>query len=693
MRPTYRTVFLLVLLMLGLFLRVNDWGDWKRVPEAALYKGGPLLLDSDGYYYLHLARDLVEGTYQPVDETRGAPTPPPRPSPPPPLSIAVASIVKYTPLTLLWAGALLPPILGVLLAFPVFAWGRRLGGPTTAFVAVLFTLLGDAYVDRTTLARLDTDCLNVFWAYTSAYLFYLFAVTATRRRYAFFILGLGVSAAFILWWDVTPFVAAAIALFPIVPALILYYRPARRERLAFLLALAALVLLLHFFLGFDLLRRFFEEIGTRYGQLFGDRGGAFPRIGISISELGQPSFREVVRATAGTLIGLVVSVIGLLLLGRKRPRELSFLAIPLLLSLAGLASKRFLIFLVPMCGLGVGYLSSILQSARGIRAYARYGVPAGVVLLALPMLKMDIDESCYPRVPPPVVSGMEAVSLLTPARALVWSYWDAGYPLAYWSRRATIADGGLTLGGLPVYNAIPFAAESRRQAANFMRFFAARGTPGMDLLIEAEGGDLGSALSLARRVLAAGPLAARRILDNEPLLPVAELRSSGDWLRFFYPEGGRPLYLVLDARLLETCYWLIWFGSWSPEEGGGHEAFFRNFWSVREEPGQLASPQITVDMRTGEFRREHATRTGRLGTLYVHDDGNSRRITYDGSSDMAFDFHRRPMYAALQDGRTSRSLFTELFLRAEDDSVYFRPVRLEFPRYQLWEVHGDALAP
>ncbi|RPJ43917.1 MAG: hypothetical protein EHM19_07725 [Candidatus Latescibacterota bacterium] len=688
-RAKIATVALLAgTIALGLYVRVNDWSAWKRVPDAALYEGEPLLLTYDGYYYLRLARDLAEGTYAPVDELRGAPNPPARPSPPPLLSIVVASLDKWTPLTLRWAGALLPPALGVLLALPVFAWGRRLGGSRTALVAVLFALLGRAYVERTTLGRLDTDCLNVSLAFASAYFFLLFAEAGSRRRYLWFALGLGVAAFYALWWDSARLVAAGIGLFPIVPALIAHRAEDRRERGWFLASLAALAVAALLLAGFDLPRRFALELAHRIGQIARAPDGVFPSVEMSISELGRPSWTEVARATTSGLPGLAAAAAGLVLLVSRRPKDAAFLATPLLLSLAGLFSKRLLVFSVPIVGLGLAYIAALVADRIGRRRLLRFAVPAGVVLLAVSMLRADLREPCYPRIVPPIVAGMEDVAALTPAGSIVWAYWDAGYPIAYWSRRATIADGGLAPRGLAVYNAIPFAAESRREAANFMRFFAARGVPGVDRLIEAAGGDAGSALSFLRRVHAAGPAAARGILEMEPPRLDGD-RSVDDWLAFLFPAEGPPLYLMLDARLLETHYWMIRFGSWDPAAGGGHEAFFRSFWSLREEAGRISSDKIAIDPRTGEFLRENAPRPGRLAALHVHDGARSRTVTYDGGSDSVFDFHPRLGFGVLQDARASRSLFTSLFLRSEADSTYFRPVRSDFPMLQLWEVRGD----
>ena len=66
---------------IGLYARLEDYPKWREHPKAFFQQGNPVLAGGDGYYYLRLARDLDEGTYEPKDALRWYPDRPARPSP------------------------------------------------------------------------------------------------------------------------------------------------------------------------------------------------------------------------------------------------------------------------------------------------------------------------------------------------------------------------------------------------------------------------------------------------------------------------------------------------------------------------------------------------------------------------------------------------------------------------------------
>ncbi|MEI6126787.1 MAG: hypothetical protein WCQ99_09585, partial [Pseudomonadota bacterium] len=88
----------------GFFIRMEDLGEWKKNEQKTFFNTQPLHTTFDAYFYLSLAKDLVDGTYQPTDEKRSVPDCPPRPSPPPLISVMAAAIAKTTSFSLSWIG-------------------------------------------------------------------------------------------------------------------------------------------------------------------------------------------------------------------------------------------------------------------------------------------------------------------------------------------------------------------------------------------------------------------------------------------------------------------------------------------------------------------------------------------------------------------------------------------------------------
>ena len=200
---------LLMVIIVGLIIRLEDIRDWQQQPDIAFYQGEPVLTNFDGYYYLTLARDLVEGTYNKVDEKRAVPDGIDRPSPPPLMSVMAAAVAKVTPFSMSWIGAVFPAVVGVLLALPLFGLGRYYGGAAMGLTAALMGLVSHYYVYRSNLGWFDTDCMNITWAMISAWCFLNFGVKQTSRRYLYFAAGLVNTALFLWWWDMTTNVVIA----------------------------------------------------------------------------------------------------------------------------------------------------------------------------------------------------------------------------------------------------------------------------------------------------------------------------------------------------------------------------------------------------------------------------------------------------------------------------------------------------
>ncbi len=109
---------------------------------------------------------------------------------------------------------------------------------------------------------------------------------------------------------------------------------------------------------------------------------------------------------------------------------------------------------------------------------------------------------------------MDAALHKTPKDAVIWAWWDNGYALTYFARRATINDGSIHSGERTYFNALPLAFTDFRLSANFMQFYVARGMHGINEFHKATGKDKNTAMELIKKILAAGPADARAIIDE-----------------------------------------------------------------------------------------------------------------------------------------------------------------------------------
>ncbi|MFP3984038.1 MAG: STT3 domain-containing protein [Desulfurivibrionaceae bacterium] len=688
---------IIIVIAIGLFVRLEDLSDWKAHPERALYQNEALLTTFDGYYYISLSRDLLEGTYDKIDEKRATPEGVERPSPPPLLSVIAAGVAKITPFSLNWIGAVLPVFLGILLFLPLYGLGRYYGGPAMALTAALMGLLSHYYVYRSSLGWFDTDCMNTTWAMAAAWCALHFGVNETRRRYWYFAGGVLVFCLFYWWWNMTPAVVIASCLLPFLVALIFFYRPPKKEGIIFGGIIAAALVALLFWQGFDLPVKIAKEISSKYSYISKEVKGDFPNIGVTISEQSKPTLKEIVARSTGNLPVLFLSGIGFILLCWRKHKESLFLGVPLALgALSFFFAKRFLIFLAPVSALGLGFLIYQLWDWRRHFRPLTAIAPALVLIMAWPAFSTDMNKDYWPKEKPPIIHGMVEAREKTPEDSVIWAWWDHGYPLVYWSRRATINDGSVHNAERSVYNGFPMSTSSLRLSANFIQFYVNQGRIGIRDFYKAVGDDPRKGYKLIKNILGKGPERAREILTDLELQPIKGRKSVEDWLKFFYPPEPRPAYLFLDWRLVRTAYWWYWLGSWDMDKQDGHHPQIQYYRGLQTDKKIIYGSGIQINPTTGVLQFNPRKRLN-LDTLTVHApdkapwvkqyETGGQKIPYN----LYFDYYLRTRLGILHEEKLADSVFGKLFLRQMQPEKYFKPISLGFPAFQIWEVEADSL--
>lgn len=687
-------LMIILIIAVGLLVRLEDIRDWEANPQRALYKGEPLLTTFDGYYYLTLSRDLAEHTYQSIDEKRAVPDCPPRPQPPPLLS-SIGNFVKLiTPLSFNWIAALTPAFLGLLLIFPVYGLGRFYGGPIMAGASSLFALLSFYYVYRSSLGWFDTDCMNVTFAMTAVFTALKFGENTGPRRYFWFGGALLNYVLFLWWWDQTPQVVTAVALLPLATAFCFFYRPPKKECLIFMAILTTGILAILSLKGMDLPIKTVQGILSSYKYISKQVQGDFPNIGISISEQAIPSFKEIVTKTTDSSYTFLLALTGLILLFWKFRMKGIYLAVPAII--AGLSfffAKRFMIFLAPTLALGSGFLIYQIWLLKNKYRVAVVATPLIVLIMIFPSFQKSMAKTFWPKEPPYIIAGMVEASKKTPKNAVIWAWWDHGYPMIYWSRRATINDGQVHGGERSVFNGLPFTVNNDRLAANFMTFFVVRGiNHGTHKVYKACNGDVSKGFNLIKAIMAAGPARARKIIENANLESQGNLKTTDDWLRFFFPRSSRPVYLFLDWRLTVTNYWWFWLGSWNPKIHDGIHPGYLAFYDLIKKGDKITgrtsnSMALEVDLKNGIMR--FGNKQAVLKKVFLRYAQKVEAKSYNRENGLIFEANFPRGFGAGMDENMAESLFNRLFLRHMANLKYFEPVSLDTPYFQIWKVKGD----
>lgn len=328
LKAIIRAVAFSLLIIIGLVIRLDDLSEWQSKPEYTFVAGEPLLATDDGYYYLRMARDLQDGTYHKTDEKRGVPDSPQRPAVPPLLSQITATVSSISGWSLNWTAVVLPAILGVLLAIPLYGIGRLLGGSLMGLTAAGIGLFSNSYYVRSTIGKYDTDCLNVTLTLTAIWLFMLFAKEQNSRRYVFFAAGLLCWLFSIYWWDQAQDIATLISFWPLLVALVFYYRPSKKEGFTLGLIITIPALIAITFTGYNLPLHIFHSVQSHLNYLLKKPVGSFPSIGLLISEQQNYDLKTIIVIAANSTSVYVAALAGLIWLFCRRSKEALFFLSP-----------------------------------------------------------------------------------------------------------------------------------------------------------------------------------------------------------------------------------------------------------------------------------------------------------------------------------------------------------------------------
>ncbi len=682
---------LICIILIGLIVRLEDLRDWQQQPEISFVHNEPVLTTIDGYFYLRQARDLLEEGYSPIDTMRTWPESPKRAVFPPLISILAAGISKVFHISLNWVGVVLPACLGVLVAVPVFAIGRLYGGTSMALTSALMVLLSYGYLTRSALGWFDTDCLNVYFTMAGIYYCMRFALVRTKERYLYFFGFLLNYGLFLWWWDSTPQAVTVIVMLPLLVSLLFFYRPAKKEGLLFYGFLALLCGSVLFWKGLNLPVQMMENLFSTLHYISKQTDTFFPNVSQLVLEQRTAPIQEIIDGTLNSTTAFFTALLGLTILALNQSKRFLFLLAPCILSVMTLLfSQRFIIFSAPVLSLGFGYFISTLWQLKKLHPKIVFLVPLLVLAVAISNFQLDMSKTFWQINVASVAKGMDFMAHNIPEDAIVFARWDVGYPIQYWARRPTVADGSFHGGERSVYNAIPPTTTSERLAANFINFWVHNGMQGFAAVYQATG-DKNRGFQLVKNVLRAGPEKSYDILKKAHLNNLPSLRTIQDWQRFFFPKTQRPIYWFFDYAMAESSYWWFWLGTWDIAQHKGQHPRFRSFVQVQTDGrrfsngkdihGLLSNGTITTSARTVQVQSADIVEGNNLAHTISYPVTPENRDNF-------FSFFIPGQFAALQGTAIHNSVFSRLFLQHRQ-SRYFVPVRLRTPAYQIYRVRAD----
>ena len=482
--PDWRYVIgaVVLILLAGLInyeTRQAQWQHWQDNPDQFYSNGSPLASTTDAAYFLSLAENYGRGVMgQEFTETRLYPDNTldylethkdefdrndflnQSVFDLPLISVLIHHLADwFYGGDLLLAGNAMIPITGFLTAVMVGVMFWAAGYPAEGAIAGTGIGLSSAYLIRTSVGRIDTDQLVVFFLSLCLAVLFLAARQRNLAKMLGYSLLMALSMLLFFWWYLkSPFVV----MLPLLLSLGVYTQQCNWQRASLAAGVVIIAINPLFYLG--TVKPFVLDI---FGYLTGintegdltsknDIALSFPNTFSTITELAKIDFirtLEVMTSHAG--IG-AIGVIGFLGFTIARPSKgLIFLPFFMMGMLSFIAGRRFAFFAAPFVWFGVAWLGLTLTRVIAaavqkkmaekkfpfIQETAVLAVSAVMVLGTASILTFNyMPRPSFDR---PTVETFAQMRNLNGDKAGIFaSWWDYGYMAHFKSGMMTIHDGG-----------------------------------------------------------------------------------------------------------------------------------------------------------------------------------------------------------------------------------------------------------
>lgn len=682
---------LLAIISFAIFLRYEDFSVWKKNKAAFQFQGEYQMGNYDSYYYLEIAKEIQQGTYDDIQERSRVPDGKKVPKIAPLLSFLAASISSVFNVPLATVAIFLPILLASLLAPLVFFFCRRLNfNRISALTAALFSIISLTYVIRTRIGVFDTDCMNVIFVLLNSYLFYQFAVIETKKRYTYLTLGVLCSFLFYIWWNTATSVVVLSALVPLTVSLIFFYKTGKKlvKYVILMFVIAAGI----YFTG--------DQIQSYFDLLSGTTTTLFPN-NMSVSELNATTLTYFIEQTSNNTFLCITMLIGILALCLKLKVKALFLSIPILLAIAPLfAGNRFMLFSAPVLAIGMGYAIQILYDLhKTIPTKLTHAVAILFIIIGIASTYKKITHNFAKPAAADNVHLLSALGKFTPKDAKIWAEWDLGYQIHYYLERGTYADGEFSDGEIYFYNAFPFAVDNLAVSANFIRFYTKHGIDGMKSLYTTFSG-IENTFKVLQDIWSLTPNEAEKWLSehqqNYPLFTSDHSKTIKQWISFLFPKDVEEVYLFIHYKMTQTA---AWFKQGNSDLKTGKTKglpLFLTFSGLKEQGNFIKNHQSSLDRTTGvmnyfnqkRYFRSLATFTG--DTVQRSSFRMPRQLA-NGGKDPRFTFQwdKRVGFGAAMSKEMANTALAKLYL-LQEKSPHFQPVIMNTPQYQIWKVTQNA---
>ncbi len=660
--------FAVVILLIVIFssqVRLDQYRAWQEEPERHFAEGRPLLTSSDAYYWTRLAQEYRDGGYYDTvhDPLRAYPDGAKKPRPVPLLSFMIATASSAAGIDLFEAGIYLIPLLAGLFVLPLALYFRRIGLPAAAITAGLVTSFCQEYYTRTSIGRVDTDALNLFFPLLAS-LFILFAMESdSRKRACLFSLLAGLTMLLFYWWYFHA--GFTIAYLGMLVACLTIARRGWRTVLCSAGLFIAASNPMWLWKGMVGIGSFVitTVLGTKADAV--SESVNLPAVLHTVTEFQREPPAEtlalILREPMLAALGLVLFVP---LAVTRWKRLLPLLPVLGLGLLSFTSGRRFTLFLALFVGAGYGWLLTVvldrLLQRTGMRQRFRQLSIFGACLLLFAALwgQTAVKYVPEPSITSKSISAIVRLKQRLPEHSVVLSWWDYGYALTGLGGFATYHDGSFHRVNTYL---IARALSSTSQEELYGTIVFMNDT-GEERLLE---------------MLADNPAAAE-LLEGAG-------RSGGSVAR-------DDVYVLMLGAMVQKYAAIHYLGNWDLRNGSSRAEGYQRLECSAWAGDTIDCGEMTIDTKTGHIREDLSLekliliRDGRhfQEMVYPNKTGVYLQVLLEGESAYGF---------LLLNERVLQSNFNRMFFLGQFDRTLYEEAYNDFPTARVFRLRGVKSSP
>lgn len=463
-----------------------------------VYNGSPIIVSMDGYYFAEGARDILRGTHEAGDRS-------PIDSP---MSILTAFLYKTIPFIsfdkLIFY---MPALFSSLIVVPFILLGYRYHNVLFGFLTGIVATVGIGYYNRTIAGYYDDDLLNLVLPFVITYL----AIENATKGSVFKLVLSTIVIAFYTWWYANGYLINIGFLGFLLIFTLLFDRENKRnyDFIVFGLLAASTIALeikIPLLIGFFIIYRLFKDKSAKTqigalvllaigaGAAFVLSGGLDPLIAKwkyyifksitdetgkldlhyysvlqTVNESRYLTFPELFFNIAGEEWLFWTGLAGFLLMSLRYKHIFLFFPLFFIGFSAIDGGARFAGYGSPILAMGAIYLVFIvLNFIKKIPLYYALVVPLSIGY-AYPSY-----NHIKAMLPAPALTNSEISTLVELGQKgnpedYVYSWWDYGYAVRFYSNMKTFSDGGKHDGGTNFIESLVLTAPNQRISANLLR--------------------------------------------------------------------------------------------------------------------------------------------------------------------------------------------------------------------------------